>query len=84
MKFIKGNSSFYALCIGYKEKYIVEAVNTKLLHLQIDDHINLKNNIEQIITTLSGACYAVRLVVHISNIDTLKSVYYAYFPSVIK
>ena len=33
---------------------------------------------------LSGACCAVRLMVHISNINTLKSIYYAYFPSVIQ
>jgi len=36
------------------------------------------------IPKLSGACYAVRLMVHISNIDTVKSVYYTYFHSVIK
>jgi hypothetical protein len=36
------------------------------------------------IPTLSAACYAVRSIVHISNIDTLKSIYYAYFHSVIK
>ena len=31
------------------------------------------------ITKLSGACYAVRSMVHISNTDTLKSIYYAFF-----
>jgi hypothetical protein len=33
---------------------------------------------------LSGACYAVRAMYHISNINTLKSIYFAYFHSVIK
>jgi hypothetical protein len=35
------------------------------------------------IPKFSGAFYAVRSMVHISNINTLKSVYYAYFHSVI-
>jgi len=34
---------------------------------------------EAMIPKLSGACYAVRLMVHISNIDTVKSIYCAYF-----
>jgi hypothetical protein len=36
------------------------------------------------IPTLSGACYAVRSMVHISNINNLKSIYYAYFHSTIQ
>jgi hypothetical protein len=84
MKFITRNASLSALCIGYKEKYIEEAVNTKLICLQIDNHINWKNHIEQMIPKSSGICHAVRAVVHISNIGTFQSVYYAYFHSVMK
>jgi hypothetical protein len=36
------------------------------------------------IPKLSGACYVVRMMVHISNITTLKSIYFAYFHSIIK
>jgi hypothetical protein len=36
------------------------------------------------IPKLNGACYAIRSMVHISNINTLISIYYAYFPSIIK
>jgi len=36
------------------------------------------------IPKFSGTCYAIRSVVHISNIDTLTSIYYAYFHSVIQ
>jgi len=36
------------------------------------------------IRKLSGACYAVRLIVNISNINTIKSLYGAYFHSVSK
>jgi hypothetical protein len=38
----------------------------------------------EVIPKLSGACYGVRSVVHISNINTLKSIYNAYFHSIIK
>jgi IS1 family transposase len=36
------------------------------------------------IPILSGACYAVRSMFHINNINTLKSIYFAYFHSIIK
>jgi len=43
MKFKTNNSSHSTQCIGYKEKYIEEAVNTKFLGLQIDIHLDWKN-----------------------------------------
>ena len=58
-------------------------MNTKF-GLQIDKHINCKNDTEQMIPKLSGSCYAVKLMVPLSNISTLKSIYSAYFHSVIK
>jgi len=57
-------------------------VNTKFLSLQIENHVNWKKPIEHI--ELHGTCYAIRSLVHISNINTLKSIYCAYFYSVIK
>jgi len=68
MKFITKNSSHSVLHIGYKEKYTEETVHTQFLDIQIDSHINWKNHIEEIIPQLSGACYAIRLMVHTSNI----------------
>jgi hypothetical protein len=45
-------------------------VSTKFLCLQIDNHINWKNHIEEMVPKLSGACYVVRSMIHISNINT--------------
>jgi len=42
------------------------------------------NHIKQMIPKFSGACYVVSLMVHISNSNTLKSIYYAPFNSVTK
>jgi hypothetical protein len=36
------------------------------------------------IPKLSGACYAVRLMLHINNINAIKSIYYAYFHTILK
>ena len=77
MKFISKNSAHSTLHIGYKEKYIEERMNTKFLGLHIDNHINWKNHIEEMIPKLSGACSAIRSMVHTNNINTLKSIYYA-------
>jgi len=71
MKFITKNSSHSTLHIGLQEKCLEEIVNTKFLDLQIDNHINWKNYIDMI-PDLSGACYAARLMLHISNINTVQ------------
>jgi hypothetical protein len=59
IKFITKNSAHSTLCVGCKEKYVEETVNTKFLGLQIDNHINWKIDIVQIIPKLNGAmlCY---------------------------
>jgi hypothetical protein len=59
-------------------------VNINFLGLPIDNNLNWKTHIEKMITKLSGARYTIRLIVHISNINTLQSIYYAYFHSAIK
>ena len=59
-------------------------VNTEFLGLQIGNDLNWKNRSEQMIPQLTGACYAIRLMVYISNITTLKSIRYAYFHSIIE
>jgi len=66
------NSSHSTLHVGCTEKYIEGAVKTKFLGLQMDNHINWTNHIAQTITNLKAASYAIRSMVHISNITTLK------------
>jgi len=81
MKFITKNSSHSTLHIGYKEKYVEGKVDIKFLGLQIDNHINWKAQIEQIIPKLRVAYYVVMSMVRI--IITLKSIYNAHFRSII-
>jgi len=70
MKSLTKNSSHSTLHIGYKEKYINKTENTKFHGIDIDK--------------FSGACYSIRSMVHISNINTLKSISNAYLYSTIK
>jgi hypothetical protein len=84
IKFITNKSPQYDLKIGYDGKYIEESVITKFLDLQIGNHLNWKNHIAIMIPTLSRASYAVRSVSHISRIDTIKSISFAYFHSIMK
>ena len=62
IKFITHNSSHSTLCVGYTRKvnWIEGTVYTKYLGVQIRNHLNWKNHIEQTIPKLSGACHAVR------------------------
>jgi hypothetical protein len=59
MKFITKNLFYSKFCIGYKELYIGEAVNTKFLGIHIDNHLNKQNHIEEMIPKLSEACYTI-------------------------
>ena len=58
-----------------------KVVNTKFLVLPFDNLQNAKNHTEQMIPKLSG-CYAIRLMV--CNINTFKTICYAYFHSIMK
>jgi len=82
MKYVTINQPYCALMISHKDKYIEEVVNLKFLGIQIGNHLNWKNHIDQIIPKLSVACYMVRQMYHICNNDTLRSIYFAYFHSI--
>jgi hypothetical protein len=59
VKFITKNSPQYPLGIGYNDKCVEESINTKFLGLQIYNHLNWKNHIDQLVPKFSGPCYAV-------------------------
>jgi hypothetical protein len=84
MKFITKISSHATLRISYEDRYIEEMVNTNFFCLKIDKHLNWMHHMEQMVPKLSAACYAMMSVVYISNINTLQSIHYAHFHSIIK
>ena len=83
MRFVTINQPYCALTISNKDKCIEEVVNLKFHGIQIDTNLNWKNHIEQIIPKLSVACYMVRQMYHICYNDTLRSICFAYFHSIV-
>ena len=79
MKFVTNNLPYCALTIGKKDKYIEETINLKFLGIHIDNHLNWKNHIDQIVPKLSAASYIVTRMYYICNNDDLKPIYFAYF-----
>jgi hypothetical protein len=69
--FKTNNLPHYPLIIHYKGKFIQETTNIKFLGTRIDNHLNWKSHVGQIIWKFSATCKAVRIIFHISNIDTL-------------
>ena len=78
------NSPHSALTISYKDRHIEAALSLKFRGMQLDNHLNWKDHIDQILPKLSTACYAVRQMHHICDENTKKSIYFAYFHSIIK
>jgi hypothetical protein len=52
--------------------------------LQIHNHLNWKNNSDQVIFKSSGVWYAVPSMFRSGNIESFKTIHFAYYNSVIK
>jgi hypothetical protein len=74
---------FYPLAVGYADK-LKKKTSIKFLGVQIDNLLNWRSHINQIIPKLSAACFAVRKLFHILNLDALRMVCFACFHSVMK
>lgn len=68
----------------YANKLINETISTRFLGMQINNYLNWKKHIDQILPKPSTACFSIRRLFHIPNIDVLRMVYFAYFHSIIK
>jgi hypothetical protein len=82
MKFATKNKTCLSLNIGFDSK-LIEVEANKFLGLQIDSHLNWKKHNEYIISKFSSACFAMKTVMLLMTVDTLKLVYFTYFHSVL-
>jgi hypothetical protein len=80
------NKEFITYYISYwlQRKVYRRHCKYKNLGLQTVNNLNWKNHMELKIPKLTGAYYAIWLMVHIRNINKLKSIYYEHFHSIIK
>ena len=70
---MKNNWPHCALCSGYKEKHIEETlIQNSMVHKLKTTYMGRMNQADQTITKSCGTCYAVRLVAHNSNTNTIK------------
>jgi hypothetical protein len=60
------------------------ADSTTFLGLQLDNHLTCKAHIEQLRHKLSTVGFLMRKLSYVLSINNLKSVYYAYYHSLVK
>jgi hypothetical protein len=61
----------------------METKNTKFLGWNIDSSLSWKDHIQQMMFKLGRACYATRYVKHFMYQDTLRTIYFSYFHSIL-
>jgi len=83
LQFRPKNSYELDIKISCDNKLIKETKNTKFLGLDIDSSLSWKNHIDQMMFKLSRACYAIRYVKHFMSQDTLRTIYFSYFHSIL-
>jgi hypothetical protein len=54
------------------------------MYVHIDNHMNWKDHVEQILPKLISACFSIRNLIHTLNLDILHMVYVAYFHSMLQ
>ena len=69
--------------INYDQKCITNATEIKFLGLIIDDTLSWKQHVEQVISKMSTACYALRNIKHVVSLDTLKVIYFTHIHSIL-
>jgi len=72
------------LDIYYKNYVIDEIKSTKFLGMHIDNHMNWKNHVQQILHKLSAACFSIRKLIPTLNADILCMFYFVYFHLVLQ
>ena len=81
IKFTPQTTAHVPLDIYYKDNVVK---STKFLGMHIDNHMNWKNYVEQILPKLSAACFSIRDLIHTLNPGILCMVYFVNFHSVLQ
>jgi hypothetical protein len=84
MKFTSSYHQNEAFQIVYQKKTITGTNNTQILGLELDKNISWKNHVQKIVPKLSSACYMVIRMYPCCTSHTLKTIYFAYFHTVVE
>jgi len=71
------------MSIGYNNMFTSNTLNTKSVGLVITNFLSWKDHITQLTPKLFKACYVVRCIRPYMSQDTLQSVCYSYFHSLV-
>jgi hypothetical protein len=82
LQFTNKNSQDYNLKLHYQCNDVKSTSNTKFLGLIIDDCLSWKAHIDQMMSKLNTACFAIRAIQAIMSPETLRMVYFAYVHSI--
>jgi len=63
---------------------IKETGSLKFLGLELDKVLNWKNHIDKLLPKLSSACFVIRSMLSHCNTTTIKTIYFAYFHSILE
>jgi len=83
IQFKTKNKPTFDISIICDNNLITPVSNIKFLGIYLQDSINWSCHIEYIIPKLSSACYVMRSIKPIMPINTLKTVYYSHFNTII-
>jgi hypothetical protein len=72
------------LSLTYSDHHLLEVETVKFLDLQLDNQITWKNDIQILLRKFVSACFLMRQLYYILNIDSLKLIYFAHFHSLVK
>ena len=73
-----------ALNLTCADHLLLEVETIKFLGLQLDGQITWKNHIHLLLGKLSSTCFLMGQLYYILNIDSLKLIYFANFPSIVR
>jgi hypothetical protein len=77
IKFIPKTTAYVSLGIYYKDNVIDEVKSAKFLCMLINNQMNWKNHVGQVLPKLSAACFSIRNLIHSLNLDILHMIYFA-------
>jgi hypothetical protein len=83
IQFKTKNKPIIDINIVYNDHPITLLHNIKFLGIYINDSINWSNHIDYIVPKLSTACYIMRSIKSYMSLNTMKTIYYSYFNSII-
>jgi hypothetical protein len=84
IKFTPTAATSNPLNLTFYDKTLIEVETIKFVGLQLDNHLTCKGHIDVLLHKLNTVCFLIRKLYHILNINEFKTIYFAYYHSLVK